>query len=153
MTYIIDTNILVLYVRANTLSRKIESDLQLLTGQHNIVLSIISIGEIKSIAIQNNWGINRLNILEKLISKFLIADINAEEVFERYAEIDAYSQGKLGQKKSAFSARNMGKNDLWIAAIGSVLNLPLITTDNDFDHLNSIYLQIEKIDLTEYLDA
>jgi predicted nucleic acid-binding protein len=36
----------------------------------------------------------------------------------------------------------MGKNDLWIAATGAVFGLTLLTADNDFSHLNGIYLDI-----------
>jgi len=40
----------------------------------------------------------------------------------------------------------MGKNDLWIAATASVLSAALLTTDNDFSHLQGYFLQMEKID-------
>lgn len=88
--------------------------------------------------------------LEKLLNRLAIIDINIQEILERYAEIDAYSQGKLIGKQSAFSARNMGKNDIWIAATSSIYDLKLITTDNDFDHLDGNYLQLEKIDVKSY---
>jgi tRNA(fMet)-specific endonuclease VapC len=39
----------------------------------------------------------------------------------------------------------MGKNDLWIAATASVLNIPLITTDNDFIHLDKTFLTLIKV--------
>ncbi|MET3125260.1 putative nucleic acid-binding protein [Arcicella rosea] len=48
----------------------------------------------------------------------------------------------------------MGKNDLWIAATASLLNLTLVTTDSDFDHLNNYFLQLYKLepkDLRKYL--
>jgi tRNA(fMet)-specific endonuclease VapC len=43
------------------------------------------------------------------------------------------------------SARNMGKNDLWIAATASVLDIPLMTTDNDFAHLDPVFLKLIKL--------
>ncbi len=45
------------------------------------------------------------------------------------------------------SARTMGKNDLWIAATAFVYDAALITTDNDFDHLHSVFLTIIKVPL------
>ena len=39
----------------------------------------------------------------------------------------------------------MGKNDLWIAAVTAVTNATLITTDNDFEHLNKVYFDVLKI--------
>lgn len=43
------------------------------------------------------------------------------------------------------TARSMGKNDLWIAATASILSAKLLTTDNDFDHLDGVYLDLAKI--------
>jgi tRNA(fMet)-specific endonuclease VapC len=150
MNYLIDTNILVIYVRDTDLTRRLEEDLRLLTGNNNLVISVVSIGEIKSIARQNNWGKRRVGRLIEILSQFLIADINVEEIIESYSEIDAYSQGKLKGKATTFTSRNMGKNDLWIAATASTLNLELITTDKDFDHLNEVYLKLKSIDLSGY---
>jgi tRNA(fMet)-specific endonuclease VapC len=75
-------------------------------------------------------------------------DINHDAVLQSYAEIDAFSQGKLTSKNLpvGMSARNMGKNDLWIAATASVLNATLLTTDDDFDHLNGVFLTVIVID-------
>ena len=150
MNYLIDTNILVIYVRDTDLTRGLEENLRLLTGRNNLVISVVSIGEIKSIAKQNKWGEKRVRRLIEILSQFLIADINVEDIIESYSEIDTYSQGKLEGKATSFTSRNMGKNDLWIAATASTLNLELITTDKDFDHLNEDYLQLKRIDLSEY---
>ena len=62
-----------------------------------------------------------------------------------YAEIDAFSQGKLKDRPLSISARNMGKNDLWIAATASILNATLLTTDLDFNHLHNVFLNLEYI--------
>lgn len=45
------------------------------------------------------------------------------------------------------TSRNMGKNDLWIAATASVLHLKFFTTDRDFDHLAHDFIDLERIDL------
>ncbi|MCB0593145.1 MAG: PIN domain-containing protein [Lewinellaceae bacterium] len=150
MNYLIDTNILVIYVRDTDLTRRLEENLRLLTGRNNLVISVVSIGEIKSIAKQNKWGEKRVRRLIEILNQFLIADINVEDIIESYSEIDTYSQGKLEGKAASFTSRNMGKNDLWIAATASTLNLELITTDKDFDHLNEEYFQLKRIDLSEY---
>lgn len=68
--------------------------------------------------------------------------IESFDLIDRYAEIDAYSQGKLADKPlpGGMSSRNMGKNDIWIAATASVTKSVLVTTDTDFEHLNGVYL-------------
>lgn len=147
MNYLFDTNILLLYMRPSDLKEKVEQMLNLQDKRDTLIVSVVSVGEIKSLAIQNKWGERRLEKLEALLQKILIADIRINSILQRYAEIDAFSQGKLSTLKANFTARNMGKNDLWIAATASVLNIPLLTTDNDFDHLNDVYLSLQKIDL------
>lgn len=64
-----------------------------------------------------------------------------------YAEIDAYSQGKHLDKKHGLSSRNMGKNDLWIAATALVTNSTLITTDKDFDHLDPEFIKVKRYEV------
>ena len=150
MEYLLDTNIVLVYARGNNLTKKIEEELQLLSGDNQLVISVVTVGEIKSLAIKNNWGKSKVAKLSELLNEFIVADINVEEITERYAEIDAYSQGKLPGKKGKFSSRNMGKNDLWIAATGSVLQVVIVTTDSDFDHLEGEYIKLKKVNLNIY---
>lgn len=106
---------------------------------------MVSKGELRSIAIQNQWGKARRHRLEELIGDFYPADIFSEETIDCYAEIDAFSQNKLPGKPLSMSSRNMGKNDLWIAAVAHILGAKLLTSDADFDHLEGVYLDLLKI--------
>jgi tRNA(fMet)-specific endonuclease VapC len=108
-------------------------------------LSVISLGELYAIALRNNWGERRLAQIAQVRQDFTIVDINIEEIIQRYAQIDAFSQGKLANRPLAVSARNMGKNDLWIAATASVFDMQLITADADFEHLDASFLTLGKI--------
>ncbi len=65
---------------------------------------------------------------------------------DAYADVDAYSQAKHPDYAPpvAFTARNMGKNDLWIAATAFLFGLPLVTTDHDFDHLHPHLIKVVK---------
>jgi tRNA(fMet)-specific endonuclease VapC len=49
-----------------------------------------------------------------------------------YALIDTYSRNM---------GINMGKNDLWIAAAAHTTGATLVTTDRDFDHLHTKFIQ------------
>ncbi len=147
MNYLLDTNILLIYLRNDQLTAKIDHQFNPLTFPNRPLVSVVSLGEINSLALRNQWGEKRMDLLDRFLKKFLIADINVETIIHRYAEIDAYSQGKLTGKPLSMSARNMGKNDLWIAATASVLKAKLITMDSDFDHLNYVFIEIEKIDV------
>jgi len=77
----------------------------------------------------------------------IVIDINSEDVIETYADIDAYSQGKLKENPLPMSSRNMGKNDLWIAASSKVTNSTLLTTDKDFQHLHGKYFRVVIVEL------
>ena len=149
MEYLLDTNIVLTYARNTEVTKKLEAKLKLLSGDHRLIISIVGVGELKAFMKKNKWGNKKISQLERLVDKFMVADINVEEIIERYAEIDAFSQGKLENRKSKFTARNMGKNDLWIAATASYLDVELITTDKDFEHLNGEYLIVNQIDLTK----
>ncbi len=146
MTYFLDTNILLHLIRESELADKMDKDLGLLDPTTNLVVSAVTEGEIRSIVIQNKWGTKKREKLEKLLKDTLIVPVEAKDIILRYAEIDAYSQGKLDGTAlpSGLSSRNMGKNDLWIAATASVLEAKLLTTDADFDHLKDVFLDVEK---------
>ena len=146
MRYILDTNILLHYLRASELSLRIDNQFNPLDSSNNeTILCVVSVGEIRAIAKINHWGQKRLDKIELLCAELLITDINSEDLLERYAEIDAFSQGKLIGRPLNTSSRNMGKNDLWIAATASILNATLLTTDLDFNHLHDEFLSVECI--------
>jgi len=149
MDYLLDTNIILTYIRQSKYTELIDRVYNPLGKENTAIISIVSVGEVKSLAIQNKWGGRKLTQLETLLNQFIISDINVEAIVERYADIDAFSQGKLPSKPSNFTARNMGKNDLWIAATASILNAQLLTTDKDFDHLKDDFLNFERIELPQ----
>ena len=144
-TYLLDTNILLYFFRQDKNWDIINAQYDL-TMSDNVV-SVVGWGEILSLATRNSWGERRMAELDKLDEFFLISDIYDEKIIHRYAEIDTFSEGKLKSKPLGTSARNMGKNDLWIAATASVLGLTLLTTDKDFNHLNQVYLDLAFVDL------
>ena len=85
-----------------------------------------------------------------MLDKVLEIDINIRKILDLYGQIDAYSQGKLKDKKGNFTSRNMGKNDLWIAATASAFDMVLVTTDQDFVHLDGGFMKLKYIDIEKY---
>jgi tRNA(fMet)-specific endonuclease VapC len=145
MIYLFDSNIVLHYVRQSDVMKRIEHMFDPFGDGNESWLCVVSKGELRSIAIQNQWGSVRRASLENLMNDFYPADIFSEEVIDCYAEIDAFSQNKLSGKPLNLTARNMGKNDLWIAAVAHVLGAKLLTSDLDFDHLDGHYLDLGKI--------
>lgn len=145
MNYVFDTNIVLAYLRNQRTKAQVEAQFQPLDSPNIPILSVVSLGELRSFALQRAWGKPRIDALNDFLRQFVIADINARDVINSYAEIDAFSQGKLKNQPLDVSARNMGKNDLWIAATASIANAELLTTDADFDHLNDVFLKVNRI--------
>lgn len=147
-TYLLDTGILLGYVRGAGYAEYTERKFALYQPPNVSLISVVSKGEIYSLAIQLGWGSQKRQELDALLRRIPSVDINTERIIQRYAEIDAYSQGKSTAKPlpPGMTSRNMGKNDLWIAATSSLLRAKLLTTDKDFDHLDGVFLSLEYID-------
>ncbi len=144
MTYILDSNILIYLVRENSsvISTLDEMDV---FGANVSSISFASFGESLAFALKNKWGTSKIARLEFLLKRIPNLEIAGRPLADAYAEIDAFSQRRHPTLKSTFSARNMGKNDLWIAATAHLSDATLLTTDNDFDHLSPHFFKIQKI--------
>ena len=144
--YFLDTGIVLGYARSAGYAEYVDKKFDIFG--HMPLVSIVSKGELYSLAIQRNWGTSKLKLLDELLRKLPIVDINDEQIIRRYAEIDAYSLGKNSVKPlpKGQTARQMGKNDLWIAATASVVKATLLTTDHDFDHLDRVFVEVVYVD-------
>jgi tRNA(fMet)-specific endonuclease VapC len=142
MNLLFDTNILVHLAKDNSLHllQQINPDNQ------KVYISVVTIAELKSFALQNNWGPRKLGLLGLLLEDISAVTIS-ENLTDTYAQIDAYSQhrNRSFAHYTFNTARNMGKNDLWIAATTALLGLKLVTTDGDFDHLHEVFFDVQKL--------
>ena len=145
MDYLLDTNIVLHLIRESSLSKQLRTDYSLFKVPQRLFVSVVVEGELESLALQNQWGNAKMTELNNYLQALITVDIRINSIIKRYAEIDAFSQDKLKNQPLNYSARNMGKNDLWIAATASVLNIPLMTTDNDFNHLDKVFLKLIKV--------
>jgi predicted nucleic acid-binding protein len=151
MTYVIDTNIVVFCINNSQFGEWFDKRYR--KPENDFILSVVSEGELRSLAIQRKWGKAKCSDLEISIAKFLISPIKVQTVINAYAQIDAFSQGKLADRPlpQGTSARNMGKNDIWIAATAHATQATLLTTDHDFDHLHASFLDLDRVDVLPYL--
>jgi tRNA(fMet)-specific endonuclease VapC len=144
MNYLLDTNIFVQLSKSKKPSAFLKSLIE--EEDARVYLSIITLAEARSIAFRNAWGETKWNILDSIIKRLTVVDIN-ESLLNAYSQVDAYSQ----RRNPAFhdyefaTPRNMGKNDLWIAATSALLGLTLVTTDKDFDHLHKVFMEVKRI--------
>lgn len=149
MDYLLDTNIIIIYGRGTEMSRAIEEKYNLFDINNTLAISVVTLGEINAIVKKLGMGEKRKARIESILSRLAKVKLDTKEIISRYGDIDAFSQGKL-KKKGSFSARNMGKNDIWIAAAASVYDLTLVTTDKDFEHLKGEYIKLDYIDIGKY---
>jgi len=150
VNYLLDTNILLIYSRDSDTANEIEKEFGFFNGQHNLAISAVTLGEVNSLTKQFKYGERKKQRLNQLIEDVFVIDVNIQTIIGKYGDIDAFSQGKLEGRPLNTSSRNMGKNDLWIAATASVYKMSLATTDKDFQHLHDRFLTLNYIDLMKY---
>jgi|SRR5690625_3264715 len=117
------------------------------TLNHRIIVSVVTKAELDSFVKQNSWRTKKTEMLNNFLQNFIFIDIHQSDtrLLSAYSQIDSYSKRKTKDKNGQLlpgSARKMGKNDLWIAATTMVIEGTLITTDNDFNHLNSNFIDV-----------
>ncbi len=134
---LLDTNILVHYIREDALMEYMEARYSLLAESQTHFISVVTEGEIRGLALQFGWGPAKQQTMEKLLNYLTIVPLPYENIVEAYAKIDDFS------KRHGFP---MGKNDVWIAATAHVTGARLLTTDRDFDHLDPAFLQRDWVD-------
>jgi tRNA(fMet)-specific endonuclease VapC len=145
MNLIFDTNIVLEIVRSKDTFGLLNF---LNPKEKTIYISVIIEAELKSIAIQNKWGIEKMEKLDFYIDLFSSSEVT-KRFINTYVEIDTFSQCKNPNfppySYSFNTPRNMGKNDLWIASTAAILGLELVTTDADFAHLHNVFLEVRQI--------
>lgn len=147
MKYVIDTNVLVHIVRNSKTWQWIELTFSPFDEENQTFVSFVSLAEILAFAERNSWGDTKKETLNLILSKLNVLEINTL-LLDNYVNIDLYSQGLHPQKKlpKGVSARNMGKNDLWIATSTHKAQADLITTDKDFLHLDEVFFKVHFVE-------
>ena len=138
-SFLLDTNILVHFVRSDPLWHKIRFKYSLMTIDPIPTFSVVSDGELRSLAFQFSWKAAKISQMKFALGYFQRVTIDMTRILEVYATIDAYTQS-IGY--------TMGKNDLWIAATANATGATLLTTDRDFDILTPTFLDRIWIDPT-----
>jgi tRNA(fMet)-specific endonuclease VapC len=146
MRYVLDTNILIHLVRDSDFGNKIADKFGFDNAENQLFISIVTKAEMLSLSMKSGWGNTKITTLNSILDNLIILNIT-ESVVTKYVEIDAYSQAKHPTLKLKNTHRNMGKNDIWIAATTSAIFATLITTDGDFEHLNGVFFDLIKVNL------
>ena len=81
-------------------------------------------------AIYGNWGRNRIEAMDRHLSKFQVVWPN-RTLIEKCARLRSETR-KIG--------RELSMQDAWIAATALTMNCPLATDDSDFDDISELTL-------------
>lgn len=147
---VLDTCVIIHIIRQSTIGQRCVDSLKAFDTNPNIIISVVTKGELESFAKQQRWEHKKMISLNSFLTQVTYIDIeNADKtLLDSYSEIDAFSKRKIpdgsGNLKIG-SAHKMGKNDLWIAASAYAINAPLLTADSDFDHLNGTFFNVMKV--------
>lgn len=143
MNLLFDTNIILALAR----DKSKENLLKFVNPQNALIyVSFVNVAETQSIAFQNDWGFDKMQLIESFFNSVRVISIS-DLLLNSYIEIEAFSQRSHPEIKDYEfkTPRNMGKNDLWIAATASLLNLKLVTTDKGFSHLNPKFISLQRV--------
>ena len=135
---VLDTNILVDLVRNNDRGRTINGRFQLTDHAERPLFSTVTEGEIFGLVRlpKWRWGEAKLQKLEELLANLVRVNAGLPNVVDAYAELYAASYA---------TGNSTGDNDLWIAATAFITKSTLLTTDNDFDHLDPQFIKVIKL--------
>ncbi len=106
-----------------------------------VIIPIIVVGELEAFSLNSDCNYQKINYLLRLLDTFPVAKIN-RDITRIYVKVDAFSQARFAQQPlpPGLTARNMGKNNLCIAAIGLYLDLEVHTKDHDFTYFTTLGL-------------
>lgn len=143
--FVLDTNILLHYVRQSELAQEVERELNLISQNAIPMIASVSKGEMEGFVQRQEWGQAKINRLKKLVEKIAVIDIAAadDQLMNAYATLWNYSKNALPGDKLGNSI-GIGQNDVWIAALAHTAKAALVTTDGDFDHLNGKWITVHK---------
>ncbi len=151
MDYLVLDTCIVLYIlRKNEYGKRCIAAIEQFSDNPAFIISTVTKGELESLKIQQKWGVPRCKNMLDFLDQVTYVDIHNQDadLLNAYAIIDAYSNRKGVDDKGELlpdSAKSMAKNDLWIAATARTLDVPLMTFDSNFDHLNGTLLNIMKV--------
>ena len=135
-SFLLDTNILLHYIRDDALWRRIVAEYHLENGAFFLFISIVVEAKIRALAEENKWGGAKRRRMENFLSSLPILPIDNREleygtVVEKYVQVSEYCRQ---------NGRVLSKNDLWIAAAVMATSAGLLTTDKDFSPLDPLFL-------------
>ncbi len=139
-SYVLDISVLLNLIRGQELGKSIDRAFGLRTALSRHTVSIVSHGELRVLAQRNQWGDQKRDALTLALDGFITVNLDSG------AMVDAYVRVEESCRNAAGGEKKMRQNDMWIAATALHTGLTLITTDKDFNHIDSRLIQVHWVD-------
>lgn len=123
--YLLDTNILLHWVRNSRQAEIIEKQFALSASQFRPLICEVSLGEMRAFSRSLKWGPAKIERLARLERELAVVDISDARVLDAYANLSTLA------KVSGWSIFK-AKNDLWVGAAAFATASHLLTMDADF---------------------
>lgn len=133
---ILDTNILVHWVRLDRTGEHLQQHYHLDLRLERPLFSTITEGEIRGLAKCWNWGESKLDKVEEILNELVRLEAGLPEIVAAYARL-YFEDQRQGQ--------NTKQNDLWIAASAVAADAVLLTCDRDFEWMSPGLVQVERV--------
>jgi tRNA(fMet)-specific endonuclease VapC len=124
-TYLLDTGILLHWVRGSKVATVVDGQFQLRAANFRPLICEVSLGEIEAFARTEKWGEQKRSKLKELKKELIVVDISDSRVIEAYADLSSLA------KANGWGIFH-GKNELWVGAATRVTGAALLTADKDF---------------------
>jgi tRNA(fMet)-specific endonuclease VapC len=120
--YLLDTGVLLHWLRGGEVSRVIDGQFQLTTSRFRPLISEVTWGELEAFAMSAKWGDERKRKLTEVKSMLVLVDLSDDRIMKAYAEFSTLA-------KQQGMAIFHDKNDLWIAACAKATGARVLTMD------------------------
>ena len=121
-TYLLDTTILLHWVRGSSVAATIDKQFGLQTNPFRPLICEVTLGEIEAFSRDQRWSEQRHVTLQDLRRKLVPVDISDPRVISAYADLATLA------KSNGWPVFH-DHNDLWIAAATRVTGATLLTAD------------------------
>jgi tRNA(fMet)-specific endonuclease VapC len=145
--YLFDTTVLLALIRGGELGRYVNHTFRLSEVINKPLISVVSHGEIWALADRNGWGDKKRQALSEMLGDLVTLDLNDRSIIDAYVDVH---RKNLAHPKGS---RVLSDNDKWIAATARAAAAVLLTTDQDFIHLNPDVCTVHYVDPASRLPA
>lgn len=147
--FLLDTSMLLGIITDTPWAQRTRSERNLDDPRTVVTTSVVCHGEIMAISERRKWSDKKREKLVKLLYEVPASGINRQPILNAYARINVWTHGGSVVDQPApppKPAVSMTDNDLWIAATAHVTDATLLSTDRDFEHLHSVWIDFIYVD-------